>query len=119
MSATDLFLTLAIVWLLVGSLIAFFMARRGHASFTWWVVGVVLGPLAVPIAIAADRRPPGPGRVIEPGRPGSGPVDVLVNGRLVARAEVVVIAGCYGVRILEVVSAADRAGVVRVIAEAG
>jgi flagellar motor switch protein FliN/FliY len=50
----------------------------------------------------------GPGSVIDLGRSPDDPVDVLVNGRLVARAEVVVVDGNYGVRILEVVSAADR-----------
>jgi flagellar motor switch protein FliN len=51
----------------------------------------------------------GPGSVVDLGRSPDEPVDVLVNGRLVARAEVVVVGGSYGVRILEVVSAADRA----------
>jgi flagellar motor switch protein FliN/FliY len=36
------------------------------------------------------------------------PVDLLVNGHLVARGQVVVVAGCYGVRVNEVVSPADR-----------
>jgi flagellar motor switch protein FliN len=50
----------------------------------------------------------GPGSVIDLGRSPDDPVEVLVNGRLVARGEVVVVAGNYGVRIHEVVSAADR-----------
>jgi flagellar motor switch protein FliN/FliY len=50
----------------------------------------------------------GPGSVIDLRRSPDDPVDVLVNGRLVARGEVVVVSGNYGVRILEVVSAADR-----------
>lgn len=50
----------------------------------------------------------GPGSVIDLGRSPDDPVEVLVNGRLIARAEVVVVGGNYGVRILEVVSAADR-----------
>jgi flagellar motor switch protein FliN/FliY len=50
----------------------------------------------------------GPGSVIDLGRSPDDPVDVLVNGRVVARGEVVVVAGSYGVRITEVVSAADR-----------
>ncbi len=49
-----------------------------------------------------------PGSVIDLGRAPEEPVDVLVNGRLIARAEVVVVAGNYGVRITEVISAADR-----------
>lgn len=50
----------------------------------------------------------GPGSVIDLGRSPDDPVDILVNGRLVARGEVVVVAGNYGVRVHEVVSAADR-----------
>lgn len=50
----------------------------------------------------------GPGSVIDMVRSPDEPVDVLVNGRLVARGEVVVVSGNYGVRVSEVVSAADR-----------
>lgn len=50
----------------------------------------------------------GAGSLIDLERAPDDPVDLLVNGRLVARGEVVVVAGCYGVRIREVVSAADR-----------
>jgi len=50
----------------------------------------------------------GPGSVIDLGRSPDDPVDVLVNGRLVARGEVVVVSGNYGVRVLEVVSTPDR-----------
>jgi flagellar motor switch protein FliN/FliY len=50
----------------------------------------------------------GPGALIDLGRSPDDPVDVLVNGRMVARGEVVVIGGNYGVRVTEVVSAADR-----------
>jgi flagellar motor switch protein FliN len=50
----------------------------------------------------------GPGSIIDLGRSPDDPVDVLVNDRLVARGEVVVVSGNYGVRITEVISAADR-----------
>jgi flagellar motor switch protein FliN/FliY len=50
----------------------------------------------------------GPGSVIDLGRAPEDPVDVLVHGRLVARGEVVVVSGNYGVRITDVISAADR-----------
>jgi flagellar motor switch protein FliN/FliY len=50
----------------------------------------------------------GPGSMIDLGRSPDEPVDVLVNGRLIARGEVVVVAGNYGVRIIEILSAADR-----------
>jgi len=50
----------------------------------------------------------GPGSMIDLARSPEDPVDLLVNGRLVARGEVVVVSGCYGVRVSEVVSPADR-----------
>ncbi len=50
----------------------------------------------------------GPGSVIDLGRSPDDPVEILVNGRLVARGEVVVVSGNYGVRVHEVVSTADR-----------
>lgn len=50
----------------------------------------------------------GPGSMIDLARTPDDPVDLLVNGRLVARGQVVVVSGCYGVRVNEVVSPADR-----------
>jgi flagellar motor switch protein FliN len=50
----------------------------------------------------------GPGTVIDLDRAPDDPVEMLVNGTMVARGEVVVVAGAYGVRITEVVSPADR-----------
>jgi len=44
------------------------------------------------------------GDVIELDRPANAPVDVLVNGTLVARGEVVVVDDEFGVRILDVVT---------------
>ncbi len=46
----------------------------------------------------------GEGSVIDLGRSPHEPVDLLVSGRLVARGEVVVVSGHYGVRVLELVS---------------
>jgi flagellar motor switch protein FliN/FliY len=43
-----------------------------------------------------------PGSVIELDREVSDPVDMLLDGRLVARGEVVVLNGCYGLRVTEV-----------------
>ncbi|MCC6163544.1 MAG: FliM/FliN family flagellar motor switch protein [Acidobacteria bacterium] len=50
----------------------------------------------------------GPGSMIDLARSPDDPVDLLVNGRLVARGQVVVVSGCYGLRVSEVVSTADR-----------
>lgn len=50
----------------------------------------------------------GSGSVIEVEKSAGEPVDVLVNGRLVARGEVVVIEDNFGVRITEILSRQDR-----------
>jgi flagellar motor switch protein FliN/FliY len=51
----------------------------------------------------------GPGSVIDLGRAPDDPVDVLISNRVVARGEVVIVGGNYGVRVRDVVSAAERA----------
>jgi len=51
----------------------------------------------------------GPGSVIDLGRSPDDPVDVLVSNQLVARGEVVIVGGNYGVRILDVASQSERA----------
>ena len=50
-----------------------------------------------------------PGTVLELDRAAGAPADVMVNGRLVARGEVVVVDEDYGIRITEIVSA-EHAG---------
>ena len=51
----------------------------------------------------------GPGSVIDLGRSPDDPVEVLISNRVVARGEVVIVAGHYGVRVRDVVSPAERA----------
>jgi flagellar motor switch protein FliN len=48
------------------------------------------------------------GSLVEFGRTAQEPVDVLVNGRLVARGEMVMVQGNYGVRITEISSRRER-----------
>lgn len=50
----------------------------------------------------------GPGSIIEVNKAAGEPVDVLVNGRVVARGEVVIIEDNFGVRITEILNRADR-----------
>ena len=50
----------------------------------------------------------GPGSVSTSGRSPDDPVEVLVSNRVVARGEVVIVGGNYGVRILDVVSQSER-----------
>lgn len=50
----------------------------------------------------------GPGSIVDMGRSPDDPVEILVCGRPIARAEVVVVGGNYGVRITDLISAAER-----------
>jgi hypothetical protein len=68
-----LFLLIA-AWLAIGAIAVGVMHRRGHDTFAWAVVFLFLGPLALPVALSADRhRPPEPGAPRHDGR-----FDVLV-----------------------------------------
>jgi flagellar motor switch protein FliN/FliY len=50
-----------------------------------------------------------PASVIDLGRSPDEPVDVLISNRVIARGKVVIVSGNYGVRVLDVVSPAERA----------
>lgn len=50
----------------------------------------------------------GPGSVIDLGRTPDDPAEVMVSDRVVARGEVVIVGGNYGIRILDVVSPSER-----------
>jgi flagellar motor switch protein FliN/FliY len=52
----------------------------------------------------------GAGSIVEFRRSPEEPVDLLVNGRVVARATVVVVQGNYGVRITEIANQRDAVG---------
>ena len=67
-------------------------------------VTVELGRTTMPIR---DLLALQPGMVVEIDRAAGAPIDVLVNGRLIARGEVVVIDEEFGVRISEIVSSQD------------
>lgn len=50
----------------------------------------------------------GPGSIIDLGRAPDDPVELLVGNRVLARGEVVVVSGSYGIRIVDVVSHRER-----------
>jgi nucleotide-binding universal stress UspA family protein len=54
MTTRSLLLLLA-GWALVGIVTAFLMRRRGHDFWVWLALGVVLGPLIIPLAIERIR----------------------------------------------------------------
>ncbi|MGC8668593.1 MAG: flagellar motor switch protein FliN [Chthonomonadales bacterium] len=49
-----------------------------------------------------------PGSVVELDRVAGEPVDLMVNGRLIAKGEVVVVEDNFGIRVTEIISPADR-----------
>lgn len=54
-----------------------------------------------------------PGKVIELDRLAGEPLDILVNGTLLARGEVVVVDENFGVRLTSIVDPAERAAAIR------
>ena len=69
-------------------------------------VTVELGRTKLPIRELLSLQP---GMVVEIDRAAGAPIDVLVNGRLIATGEVVVIDEEFGVRITEIISAEQSA----------
>lgn len=65
---------------------------------------VELGRTRLPLRQVLDLAP---GAVLELDRAAGAPADLLVNGRLIARGEVVVVDEDYGVRITQIVSGAE------------
>jgi len=82
LTATEFLLIGLAVWLTVGITLAVLMGRRGHSPFEWFLIGAILGPIALPLAWGRiSSEPAAPNREtvdVVPG-PGTGPVDVLVG----------------------------------------
>ncbi len=53
--ATRSLLIVALVWALIGLVVAFTMRRKGHDFSVWLTLGVALGPLSVPLAVERAR----------------------------------------------------------------
>jgi flagellar motor switch protein FliN/FliY len=68
-------------------------------------VTVELGRTSMTIRDILDLAP---GSVVELDRVAGEPVDILVNGKLVARGEVVVIDENFGVRVVDIIAPAER-----------
>jgi nucleotide-binding universal stress UspA family protein len=64
----------------IGLLLAIVMGRLGHSPFAWGLLGLVLGPIALLLALVEVRNQrPWWTRLVASGVPGRGPVDVLVG----------------------------------------
>jgi len=73
-----LVLLLAAAWLGTGLVLSFVLARRGHDAFSWFVLGTMLGPLAIILAIDSCRHDEHPARRFDAGA--SPTEDVPVTG---------------------------------------
>ena len=56
MSFTTFLLAVACLWLFTGLGAGVVLGRRGHDPFTWGLLGAVLGPIVVPLAVVAIRN---------------------------------------------------------------
>ncbi|MGH9189543.1 MAG: universal stress protein [Acidimicrobiales bacterium] len=97
-------LAIAAGWLAIGAVAVAVMRRRGHDTFAWAVPFLFLGPLALPVAVSADRhRPTEPPRPLPPGR-----LDLLVShdGTPDAQAALDVALALLGTRMTSITLAA-------------
>lgn len=81
------------------------MAEMEHMLDMELPITVSIGTTQIPLRDVLKLTT---GSIVELDRLISDPVDILVSNRIIARGEVVVIEGNYGVRILEIVSRSER-----------
>ncbi len=80
MTPTGALALFSAAWVAIGFGTAYLMARRGHDLFTWWYLGAVLGPLAIPIAISRRSQNATTGNTeLKQGTAGAGSIDVLIG----------------------------------------
>jgi len=91
------------------------LEERGREAAGNWNIDLLLDvELPISVTFGASEMPLkdvlklGPGSVIELDKSVNDPVAVIVNNKPIAKGEVVMVDGNYGVRILEVESTADR-----------
>jgi nucleotide-binding universal stress UspA family protein len=99
------FVAIGAVWVAIGVILSIVMGRRGHEGFSWLLLGTILGPLAVVLAVVAgrsdERLEPAPVSVRVPATAGTGPVDVLVgyDGSSESVAAIDAVVGLLGERL--------------------
>jgi len=84
-------------------------AATGNLDLLMDVPLPVIVELGRTTMVVRDIMALGPGSIIELEKAAGENVDILVNGRLIARGEVVVIEENFGVRIVEFVSSPEKA----------
>lgn len=78
MSESSVLLVIVICWVTIGIILSIVMGRRGYDAWGWLIVGAVMGPLAIVLALTMQPRPSDP-TVVTTLRSGGGKVDVLVG----------------------------------------
>jgi nucleotide-binding universal stress UspA family protein len=77
---TPALVVVLVLWVVTGLLTGIAMARRGHSWFGWTVIGCVLGPLVIPVALSSvGRLGDAPAIPVSPGEEGSGRLRVIVG----------------------------------------
>src|SRR6266498_5236674 len=79
MSITATLMLVGTAWLAIGVVLAAAMGRRGYDPFVWWLLGTVLGPLTIVLAVASGRERRHRAPVHQGGVPAPGRVDILVG----------------------------------------
>jgi nucleotide-binding universal stress UspA family protein len=99
-SGSSFLLGIFLTWAAIGVVSAVVMGRRGHATFSWLIVGAFLGPLVVPLASSRTRQARQLPRAADVGTR-RGPVDVLVgvDGSAESLAAATIVARLLGDRV--------------------
>ncbi len=132
MSGPVVVIVIGAVWLTIGLVLSLVLGRRGHDGFAWLVVGTLLGPLALLLAVDAvqNGEPSAPIISTPAGIAFDGGIDVLVgaDGSDEARGALEEAVGLFGSRLGRVelvrvvpfdgVAAAERAATEAITAEA-
>lgn len=80
MEGSEILLVVGVVWVTIGITASVLMGRRGHDAFGWLVIGIVLGPVAIPLAVRSIRdERTAVAREVQAAGPGTGTVDVLAG----------------------------------------
>jgi nucleotide-binding universal stress UspA family protein len=75
-----LWAVVAFGWLVEALVLGHVMGRRGYDAYSWTLIGLFLGPLAVAVALSfAIRAPSWQPKFLHSASRGTGPVDVLVG----------------------------------------
>jgi nucleotide-binding universal stress UspA family protein len=71
--------SLMAIFACIGVVLAVAMGRLGHSAFSWGLLGLVLGPIALILALITVKNGRPWSRLVAGGVAGKGPVDVLVG----------------------------------------